>query len=202
MKSYSPSAERNRDEILGAIKGVLPAQGTILEIASGSGQHALHFAPHFPQATWQPSDRSPEALASIRAYAAEADLPNLRDPLQIDARWAEWPLEEAAAVVCCNMLHISSWETCVGLLAGAARTLRAGGPLYYYGALIRADRETAPSNLDFDRSLRARDPSWGVRHLEAIVEAAAEVGLEFDEVIDMPNNNYSLVLRQPRASAS
>ena len=196
MKQHAPSTERNRDDILAVLRQVLPERGTILEIASGTGQHAVYFAPHFPRAVWQPSDRTPEALASIRAWAAEVGLPNLRDPLRIDVTSPEWPIEAADAIVNINMLHISPWTACQGLFAGAARTLGTGAPLFYYGAFIRADRETAPSNLEFDRSLRERDPAWGVRKLEEVVEVARQAGLHLDEVVDMPNNNFSVVFRR------
>ena len=196
MKDHAPSAERNRHDILPVLKQVLPDEGTILELASGTGQHAAHFAPHFPKATWQPSELRPEALASIRAWGEEAGAPNLAPPLEIDVTWESWPVERADAIVNINMLHISPWSTCEGLLAGAGRTLKDGAPLYYYGAFIRADRETAPSNLAFDRSLRERDRSWGVRALEDVLALASEHGLELDRVLDMPNNNYSLVLRR------
>jgi len=198
MKQHASSTERNRDDILGVLRKVLPARGTILEIASGSGQHAVHFAPHFPVALWQPSDRTPESLASIRAWSAEAGVPNLRDPLELDVTAPDWPVESADAIVNINMLHISPWAACEGLLAGAARVLDAGAPLFYYGAFFRRDRETAPSNLAFDRSLRQRDPSWGVRQLEDVVALADTRGLALDRVVDMPNNNYSLVLRRVR----
>ena len=197
MKDFAPSAERNRDEILAVLREVLPNEGTILELASGTGQHAVHFAPHFPGATWQPSDRRPEALASIAAWREEAGHPNLAPPLPIDILAARWPVRQASAIVAINMLHVSPWETALALLAGAARTLRPGGPLFYYGAFFRDDRETAPSNLAFDADLRARDPRWGVRRLEAVVAAAEQAGLLFDELRDMPNNNFGLVLRRP-----
>jgi hypothetical protein len=198
MKQHAPSTERNRDDILGVLRQVLPARGTILEIASGSGQHAVHFAPHFPAALWQPSDRTAESLASIRAWSAEAGVPNLRDPLELDVTAPDWPVESADAIVNINMLHISPWAACEGLMAGAARVLNAGAPLFYYGAFLRQDRETAPSNLAFDRSLRDRDATWGVRQLEDVIALAESCGLTHDRVVDMPNNNYSLVLRRVR----
>ena len=193
MKDHAPSAERNRDEILGALRTILPDTGTILEIASGTGQHAVHFAPHFPDAVWQPSDVRPEALASIRAWAAEAHLSNLADPTELDATWREWPFEHVDAIVNINMLHIAPWKVCEGLLAGAARALTPGAPLFYYGAFLRTDRPTAPSNLEFDRSLRKRNRAWGVRQLEDVVAAAQSCGLRLASVTDMPNNNYSVV---------
>ncbi len=196
MKDFAPSAERNRDEILGALQDVVPDEGTILEIASGTGQHAVHFAPHFPGATWQPTERRPEALASIRAWAAEAGHPNLAEPLELDVTWERWPVAEVSALVAINMLHISPWAACEGLLAGAARVLRPGAPLVYYGAFLRDDRETAASNLAFDRSLRDRDPRWGIRRFEDVRAAAESQGLVFDRLVDMPNNNCCLVVRQ------
>ncbi len=195
-KDFAPSAERNKDEILGALLDVLPTTGTILEVASGTGQHAVHFAPRFPGAIWQPSERRPEALASIRAYAAEAGLPNLREPLEIDVTRTEWPIEHADAMVNINMLHISPWSTCEGLLAGAGRVLAPGAPLFYYGAFFREDRETVPSNIDFDLSLKERNPAWGVKQLEEVTAFAETQGLFLDKAIDMPNNNYAVVFRR------
>ncbi len=194
MKDHAPSVERNRDDILAVLKRLLPQQGTILEIASGTGQHAVHFAPHFPNAIWQPSECRPEALESIRAWAAEAALPNLRDPVELDVTLPVWPVESADAMVAINMLHISPWAACEALLAGAARILSPGGRLVYYGAFIRDDRPTAPSNLEFDRSLRQRNSAWGVRRLERVVEQGESAGLTYEQVLDMPNNNYILVL--------
>jgi hypothetical protein len=201
MKDFAPSAERNRDEILGALRELLPETGTILEIASGTGQHAVHFAPHFPGATWQPSDRRPEALASIRAWADEAGHPNLARPVEIDVTWAGWPVSRAAAIVAINMLHVSPWAACEGLLDGAARTLQPGAPLVYYGAFLRDDRPTAPSNLAFDRSLRERDPDWGVRRYEDVRSAAEGRGLLVEPLRDMPNNNFVMVARAPAGGA-
>lgn len=196
MKQHAPSTLRNRDDILGVLEDVLPRSGTILEIASGTGEHAVHFAPRFPDATWQPSDCREEALASIRAWARETAVPNVADPLRLDVTDAGWPVERADAIVTINMLHVSPWGTCEAWLAGAARTLVDGAPLYYYGAFFRADRETAPSNLAFDESLRERDPSWGVRRLERVLEVARSHGLEIDRTVDMPNNNTSVVWRR------
>jgi SAM-dependent methyltransferase len=198
-KQHAPAAERNKDELLGALLDLLPDRGLILEVASGTGQHAVHFAPHFPNAEWQPSDVRPEALASIRAYAVEAALPNLREPVELDVTWDTWPVDEADALLNVNMLHISPWEACEGLLAGAARTLRPGGVLLTYGAMFRHDVETAPSNLAFDRSLRQRDPRWGVRQLEEVVACAEARGLVHEDTVDMPNNNVLVVFRRPKA---
>ena len=196
MKDHAPSAERNRHEILPILARTLPATGVILEVASGSGQHAVHFAPHFPRARWQPSDRSGTALASIRAWAAEAACPNLLEPVELDVTWREWPISSADAIVNINMLHISPWAACEGLMAGASRALKPGCPLFYYGAFLRHDRETAVSNIEFSRSLTQRDPSWGVRQLEDVVTVAEGHGLHLEETVDMPNNNYSVIFRR------
>jgi len=195
VKDFAPSADRNKDEILEVLPGILPNNGTILEIASGTGQHAVHFAPHFPMATWQPTDRRREILPSIRAWTAEAALSNVAEPLELDVAWETWPIENASAIVTLNMLHISPWSTCSAWLTGAARVLAAGAPLLYYGPMIREGRETAQGNLDFDRSLKARNPAWGVRTLEEIVPLAEERGLALDQVLDMPNNNTTIVFR-------
>lgn len=196
MKQNNPSAVRNRDEILEVIPRFLPKSGLILEIAAGTGQHCIHFAPHFPGVTWQPSDRKPEALASISAYVAEANIPQLRPPMELDVTWESWPVSEVAGMLCINMVHASTWESSLGLLSGAARVLVKGGPLVLYGAYFREDRETAPSNIEFDRRLRERDPSWGVRQMELMVSEAESRGLSFDSVLDVPNNNYLLVFRK------
>ena len=196
MKDHAPSAERNRHEILPELTRALPTTGLILEIASGSGQHAVHFAPHFPRAQWQPSDRTDTALASIRAWAAEAACPNLLEPVELDVTWADWPVASADAIVNINMLHISPWAACEGLMAGASRTLRPGCPLFYYGAFLRRDRETAVSNLEFSRSLTDRDPAWGVRQFEDVVAVAEDHDLHLEEIVDMPNNNYSVIFRR------
>ena len=196
MKDHAPSAERNRHDILPVLRRVLPTEGTILEIASGTGQHAVHFAPQFPNAVWQPSERRPEALASIRAWAEEAQVPNLQQPIELDVTWPVWPVGQVAAIVNINMLHIAPWSVGIALLTGAGRVLLPGSPLFYYGALVRADRETAPSNVAFDHSLRQRDASWGLRHLDDVLSMAQGCGLELAEIVDLPNNNSGLVLRR------
>ncbi len=195
MKEHAPSTERNREAILEALKQVLPPSGLVLEIASGTGQHAVHFAPAFPELTWQPTDKDPKALASIRAWTAEASVPNILEPLPLDVMAEDWPIAEARAMVNINMLHISPWEACEGLLRGASRVLHPGSPLFYYGAFIRADRETAPSNLEFDRSLKQRNPQWGIRKLEDVIAVAERAGLVFEQATDMPNNNFTVVFR-------
>lgn len=192
----SPSALRNRDAILAVLRRVLPEAGLVLEVASGSGEHARHFAAALPGLRWQPSDVDPACLASIAAWRAEAGAENLLAPLALDAADAAWPIARADAVVCINMAHIAPWPASEGLLRGAARILPAGAPLYLYGAYLRRDRENAPSNLAFDADLRRRDPRWGVRWLEDLVARAADEGLGLDELVEMPSHNLSLVLRR------
>ncbi|QRN97404.1 DUF938 domain-containing protein [Archangium violaceum] len=196
MKRHAPSAERNREPILSVLREVLPPRGTVLEVASGTGQHAVFFARAFPERVWQPTDADPSARESIEAWRQEEGLPNLRPPLALDASASTWPVESADAIVCINMIHISPWEACQGLMRGAGRVLPPGGPLVLYGAYFIEGRPTAPSNLAFDASLRERDPTWGVRELGAVTEEARAHGLERDRVVDMPNNNFTVVFRK------
>jgi len=192
-KQHAPATARNREPIREVLARELPAQGSVLEIASGSGEHAVAFAAAFPAITWQPSDPSDAALASIAAWRADAQLANLRAPILLDASAAAWPIEHADAIVCINMVHISPWSATLGLFAGAVRVLPRGGLLYLYGPYRFAGAFTAASNAEFDRSLRARDPSWGVRDVDALVAAAR--GLTLQATIAMPANNHSLVFR-------
>ena len=175
---------------------MLPEHGLVLEVASGSGEHAVHFARTFPKLLWQPSDPEPAALRSIEAWRAEAGLSNLLPAIALDARAGTWPVAEADAVLAINMVHISPWEATVGLLRGAGRLLAAGAPLYLYGAYFQAGVQTAPSNVAFDQSLKARNPEWGVRDLEAVVGEAGAHGFALDTVVPMPANNLSVVLRK------
>lgn len=193
---HAPATTRNRDPIAALLAETLPAAGLVLEVASGTGEHAVHFARRLPGLTFQPSDPDPAARASIAAHRAGADLPNLREPLDLDALSPAWPLDAAAAVVAINMVHISPWAATLGLLDGAARLLRPGGPLVFYGPFLEAGREPAPSNLAFDADLRARDPAWGLRRLDAVREAAAERRLGFSARHAMPANNLLLVFRR------
>lgn len=190
----APAAGRNRDPILAVLRRVLPAQGLVLEVASGSGEHAVYFARHLPALDWQPSDPDPKARASIAAWAAESGAANLRPPLVLDAGAETWPLAQADAIVCVNMVHISPWAATLGLLAGAARLLGPDAPLVLYGPYKRAGRHTAPSNAAFDESLRRQNPAWGVRDVDDVVGAAADFRL--DEIVEMPANNLTLVLRR------
>jgi len=190
----APHVARNAGPIANVLKTVLPARGLVLEVASGTGEHALHFAHAFPNLLWQPSDPEPAAQRSIDAWRAEAGLANLLPAVALDARAAEWPIAAVDAVLCINMIHISPWAATEGLLRGAARLLAPGAPLFLYGPFLQGGVETAPSNAAFDDSLRARDPEWGLRDLEAVAAAARGFGL--DAVVAMPANNLSVVLRK------
>lgn len=194
-RQYAPATARNREPIREVLARELPARGTVLEIASGTGEHAVHFARAFPHLTWQPSDVAGSALASIAAWRAEAQLPNLRAPLALEVTSATWPLGRADAIVCINMVHIAPWEAALGLFAGAARVLPADALLYLYGPYRFGGVFTAPSNEDFDRSLRARDPRWGVRDVDDLTAAAAAHELALTQVVAMPANNHSLMFR-------
>lgn len=192
----APSALRNREPILAVLRDVLPASGLVLEIASGSGEHAVRFAAALPGLTFQPSDPDASALASIAAWANESGLPNIRQPLQLDASAADWPLQSADAIICINMIHIAPWRAAQGLIAHAGRILPTGGVLYLYGPYRRPGRELEPSNLAFDESLRGRNPEWGLRELGAVAGLAAAAGFVAPEIIEMPANNLSLVFRR------
>jgi SAM-dependent methyltransferase len=196
-RRYAPATLRNRDAILGVLKPYLPSSGLVLEVASGSGEHALHFAQASAASlVFQPSDPDSGARASIDAWAASLRLPNVRPAVALDAAAEAWPVAHADAVICINMIHIAPWEATAGLLRGAARVLPPEGVLYLYGPYRRGGRHTAPSNEAFDLSLRARNPSWGVRDLEAVVELAQNHGFAAPEVEEMPANNLSLFFRR------
>jgi hypothetical protein len=192
----APAALRNREPIAQVLAEWLPATGLVLEIASGSGEHALFFAERFPSLEWQPSDVHADALASIAAWRATAELPNLRGPLTIDAASAAWPVERADAVLSINMVHISPWASALGLLEGAARLLRPGAPLILYGPWLKGDIETVPSNLDFDADLRRRNPEWGLRRVEDFAAAAEPRGFALEDVRRMPANNLMMLWRK------
>jgi hypothetical protein len=192
----APHVARNADPITDVLRSILAHRGLVLEVASGSGEHVVHFARTFPKLLWQPSDPEPAALRSIEAWRAEVGLPNLLQPVSLDTRAAQWPVAEADAILAINMVHISPWAATVGLLRGAGRMLASGAPLYLYGAYFQADVEPAPSNVAFDGSLRARNPEWGVRRLEAVVAEAEGQGLRLVSVTAMPANNLSVVFRK------
>ena len=196
LRQYSPSTARNREPILTVLQRVLPPDARVLEIASGSGEHAVHVARAIPGLTWQTSDPDPDARASIAAWIDAERLTNVLPPRLIDVREHAWGVEGEApydAIVAINMIHISPWEATLGLLAGAARLLRSGGVLYTYGPYMRDGRHTPPSNAAFDASLKARDSSWGVRDVADIEREALLQGLTLQEIVEMPANNLSLV---------
>lgn len=192
-KAEWPAPERNKAPILEVLKRVLPSSGTLLELASGSGQHAVYFAQHLPGLVYQPSELDPENLASVRAWVAEAALSNLREPLELDVCSNDWGVGEVEAVFNANMVHIAPWAVASGLFAGLGRHLAAGGVAVIYGPFRVGGAHTAPSNESFDASLRARNPAWGVRDLEALVTLAEQAGLRFAERVAMPANNQCLV---------
>ena len=190
----APAAERNKQPILDALRPVLPAHGTVLEIASGTGQHIAHFAASLPLLHWQPSDPDAAARESIAAWTA--DLPNVAAPLDLDAIRHPWPVAAVDAIVCINMIHISPWTATEALMQGAGTLLPGGGVLFLYGPYRRYGAHTAPSNEAFDQDLRSRDPLWGVRDLEAVVSLAAGHGLALEQVVAMPANNLSVLFRR------
>jgi SAM-dependent methyltransferase len=198
----APAALRNREPIANVLREWLPPSGLVLELGSGTGEHAVHFAGAFPELEWQPSDVHPDALASIRSWRAHAQLPNLREPLVIDASSPEWPIDQADAVLSINMAHISPWAASLGLIAGAAKVLPPGGPLILYGPWLKDDIETAASNLAFDADLKARDPQWGLRRVEDFAEAAAAQGFDFVDWRRMPANNLMLLFRRTGGSST
>jgi len=193
----SPSTARNREPILEVLRARLPANGLVLEIAAGAGEHAAYAAAALPHLQWRPTDPDPEALASIAAWRDHTALPNLLPPLRLDASDPDgWPVSRADAVVNINMIHISPWSATQGLMAGAGRVLPSGGLLYLYGPYLETGVETAPSNLAFDRSLKDRNPAWGLRRLDEVTAVAAAQGLAFVERVAMPANNLSVVFRK------
>jgi SAM-dependent methyltransferase len=189
----SPAAERNKQPILEVLERRLPASGTVLEIASGTGQHVVHFARALPQLSWQPTDSDADLRAAAAARIAAAALDNVRPPLPLDVCADAWPVTSADAVVCINMIHIAPWDATIGLMRGAAHLLRPGCPLFLYGPYRREGRHTAPSNEAFDAALRARDPAWGVRDLADVAACAREHGFTLSDAIAMPANNLTVV---------
>ena len=192
----APAVARNRAAIAEVLQSRLPQPGTVVEIASGSGEHAVYFCAAMPGLTWQPTDRDDAALASIEAWRAQARLANLLPPVRLDAATADWPVGRADAVVAINMIHIAPWAATLGLMAGAARLLAPGGLLYLYGPYRQDGQHTADSNAAFDADLQARDAQWSVRDLGDVVAAASAEGLALDRVIPMPANNLSVLFRR------
>lgn len=198
----APAAQRNCEPIAEVLADWLPGTGTVLEIASGTGEHAIWFAERFPALCWQPSDAHPDALESIAAWRESARLENAFEPLWIDAGADDWPVESADAVLSINMAHISPWSASLGLIAGAARILPGSGPLILYGPWLKDDIDTAPSNLAFDADLKARDADWGLRRVEDFAAAAAEKGFGLIEWRRMPANNLMLLFRLSEGAAT
>ncbi len=195
MRLLYPSTARNREPLLAALRPHLPPAGVVLEVASGSGEHAVFLGAALPELRWQPSDPDPSCRASIAAWVEHEGPTNVAAPLELDATAWPWPLAHADAVLCVNMIHIAPWEATQGLLRGAAAVLPAGGPLLLYGPFV-VDGHTAPSNRAFDDSLRARDPRWGVRELRDVEREAKAHGLELATQVAMPANNLTVVLRR------
>lgn len=201
---HSAAADRNKEPILAVLRQLLGPGGSALEIASGTGQHAAWFAAALPGWTWQPTDADASMLPAIAARIAEADLSNVRPPLRLDVEAPQWPTPQAPfaerfdAIYCANMLHIAPWACCAGLMRGAARHLAANGRLVTYGPYLENGVPTAPSNRDFDASLRERHPAWGIRRLEDVAQVAAAAGLHLAARHALPANNLLLVWnRQP-----
>ena len=193
---HFPATARNRDVIADVLKRYLPATGTVLEIASGSGEHSVYFAGLFPDLRWQPSDPDPLNLESIAAWGEAAALDNLSPPLPINASDIILPIDAADAMMCINMIHISPWDATEGLMRNAAKLLPPGAPLYLYGPYRIGGTHTAPSNEAFDGSLRSQNETWGVRDLEDVCAEAEKNGLSFVERVDMPSNNQSVIFRK------
>jgi|TARA_R100000049_G_C1954964_1_gene107558 hypothetical protein len=198
-KRESPAAQRNREPIGDALADVLPRAGRVLEIASGTGEHVVHLAARFPDLHWHPTDPDASARASIAAYVSEAGFENIGPPEMLDAASSpgQWPFDAADAILCVNMIDISPWEASEGLFAGAEALLpREDGPLVLYGPYLERDVETAPSNLAFDESLKARDPRWGLRDIADVDALGARHGFVRARRVAMPANNLLLVYRK------
>lgn len=199
---HAPATLRNRESILAVLQRILPpaqdASRLLLEIASGTGEHAAYMAQRLPGWTWQPSDYDAGALADIDGHAGQSGCDRIRPAVQLDVQAPVWPVDKADAILCCNMIHIAPWSAAEGLVAGAARILPSGAPLILYGPFKRHGQHTAPSNAAFDADfLRARNPEWGVRCLDSDVQPlAAQHGLDLDQVIEMPANNLTVVVRR------
>ncbi|SAK86836.1 SAM-dependent methyltransferase [Caballeronia catudaia] len=196
VRRRAPAAERNRDAILSVLARVLPPDGIVLEIASGTGQHAVHCASALPGIVWQPSDPDADARNSIAAWRAHAGLANLNAPLALDVTDDDWGIANVAAIVCINMIHIAPWEAAEGLFRGAGARLSAGGVMVLYGPYRRNGAHTAPSNEAFDQQLRANDPRWGVRDMETVEALGKQAGFTLVEIVAMPANNFSVVFEK------
>lgn len=195
-KWFLPPSERNKDPILDVLSRVLPRRGVVLEIASGTGQHVVHFAKALPGLTWQPSDPDPELRESIALRVREAQLANINPPIEVDVTRLPWPLLTADAIVCINMIHVAPWSATLALLEGSKALLPPEHVLFLYGPYRRLGRHTSKNDEQFDADLRAQDPEWGLRDLEAVSEAAASSAFELAEIVDMPANNFSLIFKR------
>ena len=195
-RRYAPSAARNRDAILKTLSPYLPKYGRVLEVASGSGEHTMHFAAAHPRLTFQPSDPDPDGRASTDAWTRHLGLTNVAPAIELDVTQSLSPSIKADVVICINMIHIAPWSATVGLMRNAAILLPAGGLLHLYGPYRRNGEHTAPSNAAFDADLKARNPAWGVRDLEAVVKLATDQGFSAPDIEAMPANNLSLFFRR------
>jgi hypothetical protein len=201
-RRFAPATQRNREAILEILRRFVKPCAHVVEIASGSGEHAVFLAPRLDVGTWQPTDPDPEARTSIDAWRAWEKDPRVLPALELDVTKKPWPVSTADCVVCINMVHISPWRATVAMLEGAGKVLPAGGVLYLYGPYRRGGVSTSDSNEAFDQSLRARNEEWGVRDMEAVSEEALEHGLVLEDTIPMPANNFSLVFRRAVPSTS
>jgi hypothetical protein len=207
-RQYAPATERNREPILEVLLQVLPKSGTILEIASGTGEHAVFFAPRLKDCLWLPTDVNPQLRASIIAWTEHNLCDNVSAPLELDVREPVWAVENDAfdwlnskpivAIVNINMIHISPWSACLGLMAAAGRILKAGGIVYLYGPFKQNGEHTAASNAAFDEYLRSENPEWGVRNLDDVVAVASAQNLTLKQIYQMPANNLSVVFERSR----
>jgi hypothetical protein len=195
-RQHAPATLRNRDPIFDVLRKVLPLTGVVLEIASGTGEHVVHFAQNLAGLTFQPSDPDPDALSSVSAWVKAAGVTNVRPPVMLDASRQPWPIASADAIICINMVHISPWRATAGLMKGAGAILPPTSPLYLYGPFKREGIPTAASNEAFDRSLRNHEPRWGLRDLETVAAMAQSAGFSEPAIIEMPANNLSLVFRR------
>jgi len=193
---FYPATERNREPILDVLKTVMPDQGHILELASGSGEHVIHFAGYFKALTWQPSDLEDEALKSIQSWIQHKELSNVHPPLKLNTTEPQWPLETADAILCINMIHISPWQATIGLMDKASKLLPKGGFLYLYGPFRVDGKQTSPSNEAFDGWLKEKDTRFGVRDMAEVESLANQQGLKLNQKIPMPSNNFSLVFHK------
>ena len=195
-KWFIPSAERNKGPILNVLARVLPRQGVVLEVASGTGQHVIHFAKALPDLTWQPSDPDAELRQSVALRVGEERLTNVNPPIDLDVTRLPWPLQTADAVVCINLLHVAPWSATLALLEGAKAVLPTQHVLFLYGPYRRFGQHTSKSNEQFDSDLRTHNSEWGLRDLETVSQSAASSGLVLTEIVEMPANNFSLVFKR------